>query len=159
MQTTALSSVLLILAIAVGTSCTPQSRSSGNQAFEFSSGGAYHIQELGEWQVKLDSAGAFSITHIVRDEVKEFGTFTLTEGENSEMWQLIRAANIEGLASSQRPGVPDEVQYTFVLADDAQIHSVEIWIGDARENDRIVALVDGLAALIETYAKQKPVLN
>ena len=159
MRTTTLLSVFLILAIAVGASCTPQSRSPGNRVFEFSSGGAYHIQEFGEWQVNLDSAGAFSITHIVRDEVKEYGTYTLTEGENSETWQLIGAANIEGLASSQRPGVPDEVQYTFVLADDAQIHSVEIWIGDARENDSIVALVDGLAALIETYAKQKPVLN
>jgi len=127
--------------------------------FEFSGGGAHHPKGFGEWQVRLDAAGAFSITHNVRDEVKDYGAFTLTERENSEMWELIRATNVESLESSQRPGVPDEVKYTFVLRDETQVYSVEIWINDARKNDEIVALVERIATLIETCTGQKPVLQ
>ena len=43
--------------------------------------------------------------------------------------------------------------------DETRAHSVEIWINDARENDKIVALVDRIATLIETYTGQKPVLQ
>ena len=150
---------IFLTVIVLGACCTPQPRLSENQMFEFSSGGAHHPQGFGEWRVRLDAAGVFSIAHNVRDEVKDYGAFTLTEGENSELWELIRAANIESLESSQRPGVPDEVKYTFVLRDEARAHSMEIWINDARENDEIIALVDRIATLIEAYTKLKPVLQ
>jgi hypothetical protein len=132
---------------------------SEDRAFEFSSGGAHHPGGFGEWRVRLDAAGAFSITHSVRDEMKDYGTFTLTDRENSELWELIQIADIRNIASSQRPGVPDEVRYTFVLRDEIQAHSVEIWVSDARKNDKIVALVDRMATLIEAYTKQQPVLQ
>jgi hypothetical protein len=127
--------------------------------FEFSSGGAHHPKGFGEWQVKLNAVGVFSITHSIQDEVKDYGAFTLTERENSELWELIRAADIESLESSHRPGFPDEVKYTFVLRDETQVHSVEIWINDACKNAEIVALVDGITTLIEAYSRQKPVLQ
>ena len=149
-------SIALLLPTA---SCTSQPPLSENRVFEFSSGGEYHPEGFGEWRLRLDAAGALSITHNVRDEVKDYGAFTVTEKENSELWELIQAANIESLGSSQRPGVPDEVKYTFVLRDETQAHSVEIWINDARENDKIVALVDRIATLIEAYTGQKPVLQ
>ena len=157
MRTTFLTICLIV--IALGTSCTSQPPLSENRGFEFSSGGAHHPQGFGEWRVRLDAAGVFSITHNVRDEVKDCGAFTLTERENSELWELVRAANIESLESSQRLGVPDEVKYIFVLRDETQAHSVGIWVNDARRNDEIVALVDRIATLIEVYTKQKPVLQ
>ena len=86
---------IFLTVIVLGTCCTPQPRLSENQMFEFSSGGAHHPQGFGEWRVRLDAAGVFSIAHNVRDEVKDYGAFTLTEGENSELWELIRAANGE----------------------------------------------------------------
>jgi hypothetical protein len=159
MRTVLLPIFLIIPVIALGMSCTSQPRSSENLVFEFSSGGAHHPAGFGEWRVRLDGAGVFSITHNVRDEVEDYGTFTLTERENSELWELVRAADIESLESSQRPGVPDEVKYTFVLRDETQSHLVEIWVNDARKNDEIVALVDRIATLIEAYAKQEPVLQ
>lgn len=158
MRTSSLLSILLIVVV-FGAQCTPQPRPSENRVFEFSSGGAHHPQGFGEWRVSLDATGAFSITHNIRDEVKDYGTFTLTERENTELWELVQAANIEGLESSQRPGVPDEVKYTFALRDGTQAHSVEIWINDARENDKIIALVDHIATLIEAYTGQKPILK
>ncbi len=158
MRISSLLSTSLLVVIAFGVRCTPQTSLSENQVFEFSGGGAYHPQGFGEWRVRLDAAGMFSITHNIRDETTDYGVFTLTERENSELWELIRAAGIEGLEPPQRPGVPDEVKYTFVLRDGTQVHSVEIWGNDARENDEIVALIDRIAALIEAHTGQKPVL-
>jgi hypothetical protein len=150
---------ICLIVIALGASCTSQPRLSESQVFEFSSGGAHHPGGFGEWRVRLDAAGIFSITHNVRGEVKDYGAFTLTERENSGLWELIQDTHIESLESSQRPGVPDEIQYTFALRDETQVHSVKIWVNDARENDEIVALVDRIATLIEARTGQKPVLR
>ena len=109
--------------------------------------------------MSLDAGGAFSIAHNVRGEVEEYGSFELTERENSDLWELIRAVGIKDLESSERPGVPDEVRYTFVLRDETQAYEVEIWINDARENEEITALVDSVAVLIEAYTQQKPVIR
>jgi hypothetical protein len=158
MRTISLLPIFLVV-ITLGVHCAPQPRLSEDHVFEFSSGGAHHPQGFGEWRVSLDAAGVFSITHNVRDEIEDYGAFTLTERENSESWGLVRAADIESLESSQRPGVPDEIKYTFALRDETQAHSVEIWINDARENDEIVALVDRIATLIEVYTGQKPILR
>ncbi|HID63278.1 MAG TPA: hypothetical protein EYP49_11145 [Anaerolineae bacterium] len=158
MRTSSLLSIFFLIVVVFGARCTPQIGLSENRVFEFSSGGAYHPQGFGEWRISLDAAGVFSITHNIRGETKDYGVFTLTEKENSELWELVRAAGIEGLESSPRSGLPDEVKYTFVLRDGTQAHSVEIWVNDARENDEIVALVDRLATLIEAYTGQKPVL-
>lgn len=157
MRTTFLPICLVV--IALGTSCTSQPSLSENRGFEFSSGGAHHPQGFGEWRVRLDAAGVFSITHKARDEIKDYGAFTLTERESSELWELVQAADIEGLESSQRPGVPDEVKYTFALGDETRAHLVEVWINDALQNDEIVALVDRIATLIEAYTGQTPVLR
>lgn len=159
MQTVLVLTLCLGLVMAGGVSCSSPFRSSTDRVFEFSSGGADHIQGLGEWQVTLAAGGAFSIAHNLRGEVEEYGAFELTERENSDLWDLIEAAGIEDLESSERPGVPDEVQYTLVLRDGTGLHEAKIWINDARENDDITALVEGIAVLIEAYVHQKPVLR
>lgn len=107
----------------------------------------------------MDADGEFSIEHDVRGEVEDYGTFPLTEGENSELWNLVGAADIEEMRSLERAGAPDEVQYTFVLGDEREVRSVQIWIGDARQNDDIVALVDYIAILIEKYTGERPIVS
>jgi hypothetical protein len=109
--------------------------------------------------VSLNAGGAVSIAHDVRGEVEEYGPFELAEQENSDLWELVGAVGIEDLESSDRPGVPDEVWYTFVLRDGTQEHKVEIWTNDARENEKITALVDAVAVLIEAYTQQEPVMG
>jgi len=156
--------LFLIGVIALASGCASPgrqdtSKASGNQVFEFSSGGAYHIAGSGEWQVRLDSAGAFSIAHNVRGVVKDYGVFSLAEKESVELWGLVRTANIGEMESSKRPGLPDEVQYTFALGDGTPTRSVKIWVTDARQNDRLVALVERIGTLIEKYTRQKPILN
>jgi len=128
------------------------------QTFEFYSGGAYHVEGHGEWTVKLDTTGEFSLIHDVRGEVKDYGTFSLFDQERLELWRLIRGIAIEDLESSDRQGVPEEVQYRFVLRDDQQVHSVSMWVNDARQEEGIVALVEELAVLIEKLVGEKPVL-
>ncbi len=101
-----------------------------------------------------------SISHNGRGEVKGYGAFPLTEPENSTLWQLIRAMGLETISPPQRAGMPDEAQYSFSLADEnGRVRSVEIWINDARQNDRVVALVDRIGLLIEQYTGQTPVLK
>ena len=85
--------------------------------------------------------------------------FDLIEQDSSDLWELVRAVGIKDLESSERPGVPDEVRCTFVLRDGTQEHQVEIWINDARENEKITALVDGVTVLIEAYTQQEPVMG
>jgi len=129
------------------------------QAFEFSSGGAYHIEGYGEWTVTVDTQGAFSVTHNVRGEVADYGSFSLAGQENSDLWKLIRAIEIESMESSDRLGVPEEVQYSLVLRDNGLTHSVSVWADDARESEGVVALVEQLAVLIEKVTGERPVFH
>jgi hypothetical protein len=91
--------------------------------------------------------------------VEAHGTFPLSEQDNSDLWQRIRAVHLEEMSSSQRAGVPDEVQYTFRLQEEAAVYEVSIWINDARQDDQIVTLVDQIGALIEKYTGEMPVLK
>ena len=127
------------------------------QAFEFSSGGAYHVDGYGEWTVVVDTNGALSVTHNVKGEVVDYGSFLLEGQENSDLWKLIRAIEMESMESSDRLGVPDEVQYGFVLLESGLTHSASLWADDARESEGVVALVERLAVLIEKLTGETPV--
>ena len=133
-------------------------RGSEHQTFEFSSGGAYHVEGYGEWVIRADTEGTFSVTHNIRGEVTDYGSFLLAEQESVELWRLIRGIAIEKLHSSDRLGLPDEIEYRFILRDNGQAYSVSLWVDDARENRRIVALVEQLAVLIERHTGEEPVL-
>lgn len=151
--------VIFIFIAVFGTSCAFQPELSKNHIFEFSSGGAYHPQGFGEWQVRLTGDGTFSIIHKVAGEITAFGSFTLTEQENATVWELVQTAQLGNLETAQRPGVPDEVEYTFVLTDNAEPRTIKIWINDARKSDKIIALVDAIGDFIELHTKMKPVLK
>jgi hypothetical protein len=134
-------------------------REAEQQAFEFSSGGAYHIEGYGEWTVTVDTQGALSVTHNVRGEVVDYGSFLLAGQENSNLWKLIRAIEIESMESFDRLWVPEGVQYGFVLRDNGLTRSVSLWADDARESEGVVALVEQLAVLIEKVTGEKPVFH
>ncbi|HUT87282.1 MAG TPA: hypothetical protein VMX15_04270 [Candidatus Heimdallarchaeota archaeon] len=132
-------------------------REAEQQAFEFSSGGAYHIEGYGEWTVTVDTQGALFVTHNVRGDIVDYGPFLLAGQENLDLWKLIRAIEIESMESSDRLGIPEEVQYGFVLRDNGLTHSVSLWADDAREREGVVALVEQLAVLIEKVTGEQPV--
>ncbi len=150
---------LLSLLLAACAPATPTMSSPAPKSFTFSSGGAYHPQGFGAWTVTLDATGRLVITHQVRDEVTNYGPFTLTEQENSDLWTLIDQANLAHLSSSDRPGMPDEVQYTFTLQSDGQSKTVTIWAGDAQDLAPLAELITRLGAIITNYTGQTPVLR
>jgi hypothetical protein len=128
------------------------------QSFEFLSGGAYRLEGYGEWRFNLDANGQASITHQVLDDVTGEWNLQLTQEENSELWQKIRHSGLQSRQSSTRAGLPDELQFHFVLKDAEGSHDIDIWINDAREAERIVELIDMIGELIEKYTQEQTVL-
>ncbi len=152
--------LLLGLVLFIAPGCGSRQKKGETQMFEFSSSGAYHLEGYGEWQIKVDTAGNLSISHNVRGDVTPYGPYSLLEQENLALWQRIDAIGLETMSPPQRAGMPDEVQYSFSLDNESgRVHRVEIWINDARRNDKIVALVDQIGLLIEQYTGQTPVLK
>lgn len=159
MRTSSIVSAVLLSAILCVVQGMAWAQAPVERSFEFSSGGAHHVEGYGEWTLRLSAAGAFSISHNVQGKTEDCGTFTLAKNENEEIWRLIDAAKLDRIESSQRPGVPDEAQYTFALRDGGETHLVKTWLNDARENEAIMALVDRIGVLIESYTKKKAVLK
>ncbi len=131
----------------------------GVTIFEFKSGGAYHISGFGEWIVTLKAPAEFSINKKVRDDVTYYGVVTLTEDEKTKLWGLIDAVDIINLKPPHRDASPDEVILTFSVEDAEGIHIREILIGDAREREAVMNLIDYIAVLIKKYTKEIPVLR
>ncbi len=159
---TAMSIILLNLTVTVivsgcGSQIThPPTTPPTNQTFQFSSGGAYHPEGFGEWQVRLDTAATFSVTHNVAGKITTYEPFTLAPAESKALWQHIDTAQITQLPQElPRAGVPDEVAYTFNLID----YSASIWLNDAREDTDLMALVNYIKTLIETYTGEHAVVS
>ncbi len=129
------------------------------KVFEFSSGGAYHISGIGEWMLKADSTGKISIKHNVKGKVQDFGTFTLSGDENKKLWQLIDLLKVENMQTSTRPGIPDEVQYTFSLKSKSTNNSARIWINDLREKNEVQQFVAYVKTLIKKFTGKDAVIN
>jgi len=151
--------VVLTCVVPVIFGCASQEEAAGGVLFELFSGGGYHAQDFGEWRIMVDERGSLSVAHDVRGSVTDHGTFALSSEENEVLWGLVRALRIEEMTSSDRPGIPDEVQYTFVLSDGRDAHTVKLWVGDAREDGAVMALVDRIAVLIEMHVGERPVLQ
>jgi len=125
--------------------------------FGFSTGGAYHFEGFGAWSVKVAADGKVSIAHDVRGKVKDYGSFQLKEGETKALWALISRAGVGRLASSTRPGVPDEVKWSFTSRDGEKTHAVQIWENDARKAPELRILAAQLGVLVARLTGQKPV--
>ncbi len=127
--------------------------------FEFSSGIAQHPSGHGAWQVQLAHTGEFSVRHAIPSHTILYGPFKLTDKENAYIWGLVEDAEIEGLRSSTRAGVPDEAQYTFTLHLEEGQHTSTLWVSDALKNLSLAILVMQLGTLIETYTDQTPIIR
>jgi len=127
--------------------------------FEFHSGGAHHPAGYGAWLVTATTAGLFAVQHDVRGTVYDCGSFTLAGPENENLWRLIKRADVAGRRPDDRPGLPDEPRYVFVVSDGASSCRLEIWRDEAVKDKNVVALLDYLAELIKKYAGARPVLR
>lgn len=130
-----------------------------SKVFEFSSGGAYHFEGQGSWDIKLDSKGNFNVEHNVRGKVEKFKAYKLTEKETVDFWELVNKADINTLKSSTRQGVPDEVKFKFISKiPGKKDKTVEIWVNDVRKNEKLNSLVNHIGKIIEKYAGKRPVM-
>lgn len=126
---------------------------------EFSSGGQYHPSGYGEWRVRLCGDGSVIATHTIGDRTESTDVFIPTNSETRTLFSLFCAVDIKHMKSSNRPGVPDEVSYTFALKDGSGGYSKSVWINDARENPAVTDLVGYLELLVEKYTGKKPVMR
>ena len=85
------------------------------KTFTFDSGGAYHIQDLGAWHAVLTNEGVLSLAHDTAGDITDYGDFTLTIDETTKLWDAVAALDVPGMSPEDRPGVPDEARYTFIL--------------------------------------------
>ena len=144
------------------TACPGEGTGAGDEAmktFTFDSGGAYHIQNLGAWLVVLTGDGILSLSHDTRGDVTDYGDFTLTDDEAERLWDAVSALDVPGMSPDDRPGVPDEVRYTFILEDGGKTDEVLIWINDARDKPGMDEFLTLLAEIIEKYTGEKPALR
>ena len=126
--------VLLACVVSVISGCASQEEGAGGVLFEFFSGGACHPQGFGEWRITVDQRGSLSVAHDVRGRVTDHGTFALSDEEDEVPRHLIRPVRIEEMMSCDRPGIPDEVQHTFILSDGGDAYTGKLWVGGcARE--------------------------
>ena len=129
------------------------------RTFTFDSGGAYHIQNLGAWRATLTGDGILSLSHDTAGDITDYGDFTLTDEEAARLWDAVAALDIPGMNPDDRPGVPDEVQYTFILEDEGETFEVLVWINDAREMPGVDEFLTVLVEIIEKYTGEKPALR
>ena len=127
--------------------------------FTFSNGSAQHPEGFGEWQILLDRGGYFMLKHIVQDEETDYGVITLLPTENEQLWQLVEAVDLPAIPSSTGEAVPDTVMYTFTLTIDGNDEVLTMWSTDAQENEAIMTLLDGLAAVIKSHTGEDAVLR
>lgn len=130
-----------------------------SKVFEFSSGGAYHLSGIGEWILNVNSAGKMTLKHNIKGKVQDFGNFTLTGDENKKLWLLIDSLKVENMQTSTRPGIPDEIQYTFSLKSESGSYSARIWINDLREKSEVRQFTGYTKELIKKYTGKDAVLN
>jgi hypothetical protein len=134
-------------------------RKDTEEYLEFRSGGDYHPSGCGEWNARLCGDGSLIVTHSVRGETESRVAVALTKSEARDLFSLFCAVDIKRMKSSVRPGVPDEVRYTFVLKDGSGTYNRSIWINDARENPAAMDLVAYLEAIIEKHTGKKPMMR
>ncbi len=151
--------VLLSMGILTGAASCAEKQKDTEEYLEFNSGGENHPSGFGAWHVRLCGDGSLVVTHLVGGETKSRDVFMLTRDEARELFGFFCAVDIKRMKSSARPGVPDEVRYSFVLKDGSGTYSRSVWINDARRDPAIVDLVAYIETLIEKYAGIKPVMK
>jgi hypothetical protein len=154
-------SFLLLLTgiVTLAAACSEEPKDTTEEYLEFVSGGRYHPSGYGEWRVRLCGDGSIIADHIVGDTTESTNVFVPTRDETNRLFSLFCAVDIKHMKSSERPGVPDEVSYSFALKDGSGSYSRSVWINDAREDPAIRNLVAYVEQLVEKYTGKKPVMR
>ncbi len=82
----------------------------------------------------------------------------LSRDENEMCWASIDALQLPSLKGSERPGVPDEARYRFLLADGSRQVEVNIWANDVQNRPNVKKLVDLVKEILLRYSKKDVVL-
>jgi hypothetical protein len=127
--------------------------------FAFSSGGARHFLGLGDWKIRADALGNFTVEHNLMGGLTNFGPFRLSPAEARSLWERIAAAELERRRGTSGRGTPDEAVLAFVLFAEEGLHSVQLWASEAFSDSSIQPLVNEIGSLIEKYTGRKPVLR
>ena len=127
--------------------------------FAFSSGGAYPFQGQGDWKIRVDASGTLTVEHNVFGAVSQFGPFQLLQEESRSLWDCITAAGFERRRSSQNRGNPDEAMLAFALFSGEGLYSVQLWAGEAFQDEAVTSLISEIAGLIGKYTGKKPALR
>ena len=150
--------LLLIGIVSAVASCVEKQKDT-EEYLEFNSGGENHPSGYGAWYVRLCGDGSLLVVHSVGEETKSRDAFVLTKYEARKLFSLFCAVDIKRMETYIRPGVPDEVRYSFSLKDGSGVYNKSVWINDARKNTAIMALVAYLETIIEKYTGIKPVMR
>jgi hypothetical protein len=126
--------------------------------FQFYSGGRHHFRGFGEWVFSLDRSGRLHVEQFVGDQKKHDKSYPLSKDENQKCWASIDALQFPALKGSERQGVPDEAQYSFLLADGSRQVEVKIWANDVQKRPDIKKLVDLIKEILERYTKKDVVI-
>lgn len=151
--------VLLSTGILTTTAACVEKPKDTEEYLEFNSGGDYHPSGYGAWYARLCGDGSLVVTHSVGGETKSRDVFMLTKREARDLFSLFCAVDIKRMKSPDRPGLPDEVRYSFGLKDGSGTYNKSVWINDAGQDPAIMDLVGYLETLIEKYGGTKPVMR
>lgn len=158
MRTSLALAVLALALAACGDQAPAPATDPRPDTFVFDSGGAYHIQGFGAWVATTTRAGTFEVTHQTGDELNAYAPKPLAEADRDALWTAIDAAGLEHLDVADRPGVPDEVIYTFTLKRANQtLARHAIWKNDLPSHPALAPLIDLVRVLIEKQHGVKPV--
>lgn len=157
MRTLLLLATVGLAAAACGGDAPSPAPAAASDTFAFDSGGAYHIQGFGAWQVRATRAGHFEVTHQVGDEVSPYPATPLADADRSALWAAVDGAGLEALVVVDRPGVPDESIYTFTLRRaEETLAQHEVWQNDLAKHPSLTPLLQVLKDLIEKQHGVKP---
>lgn len=142
----------------IGPKTTVQDRQGevGGRVFEFATRGSEHVEEHGQWMVRL-RGDALWIAYHKKGRTKEYGTFKLADKETRRLWKLVDAARLSGRRSA--PGAAG-AKYVFVYMRAGKLPTtVELDMRAALRDDALASLVRYVGRLIERYAGREAVLT
>ncbi|MGD8720063.1 MAG: hypothetical protein PVH29_14740 [Candidatus Zixiibacteriota bacterium] len=110
------------------------------------------------WWVVFDDAGCFAVGHDLGWNVVAHGPYYLTADEADRLWELVDATEVVAVGFPARPGLPTELRYRFVVREDGAA-DFAIWGYEALGDDRLLAVVDYVEAVIKDYLGAEAVLR
>lgn len=129
-----------------------------SDTFQFWSGGRHHFRGFGEWIFTLERGGRLHAEQFIGDQKKHDKSYTLAKDDNEKCWACIDALGLFTVKGSDRPGVPDEAQYRFLLDDGTRKVEVKVWVNDVDKRPDLKKLVASIKDILEKHVKKSIVI-